>query len=234
MLAVRLLATYPAALAAMVLIGGGAAAALDSEEITDDFAMLQLSHNIAEASIDDDDADVYSAMQTEVGLLHGSRYVGTGQRYVDLEEDPFDGASLFQSESSLISKDAGKNCASGKADDDEGDAVSLIQTDAALTPPRRRRLEEEGRSGEPQDDETALFQTTITLGKGARRVGRTDLADDDDEEDFEDGTAFLQANVGLEQGGHGTTEGLNLNGVKICRRAKVDDDDEDENDEMSL
>jgi len=226
----RVLATYPTSLAALVhflLVATAGAVALE-EEITDDFAMLQKEVTLSQSYFeeDEDEADVYSAMQMEVGLLHGNRHVGTGQRFsADLEEDTFDGASLFQSESSLISKDAGKKCTFGKTSDEEPDVVSLLQTDAV----HQRRVES---TAYQDDDETALFQTTITLGKGMRRVGNADLAEDDEDE-IEDGTAFLQANVGLEQGGHASTEGLNLKGVKICRREHVEDDEE-EDDEVSL
>jgi len=242
--AARLLATYPAGLAMAIgahfLLFSHLGAALEEETATDDLAMLQLQtektlhHGSVEEDSFDEEADIYSAMQTEVGLLHGNRHVGTGQRFnAELEEEAFDGASFMQSESTFISKDAGRNCAFGKekATEDEGDVVSLLQTEAVL--PQRRERDDE--SDESEDDETALFQTTITLGKGARRVGRMDLQDDeeDDEDGIHDGTAFLQANVGLEQGGHGSTEGLNLKSVKICRRAELEEDEE-ENDEVSL
>lgn len=209
------------------------------EDDTDEMSALQkevVRHPAAEEEEDGiEEEDEYSAIQTEMVMLDRR------------EEHGFDGASLMQSEAKVVGV-AGRASAScdlgkGEATALEDDEVSLMQTEADVKVHRKKPgvgpegcVDEGPEDDEEDEDETALFQTSVTLGKGQRRVGMGDLADDEEDAFEEDGASFMQANVGLQQGDH-TAEGddLHLGRVKVCKRQRaVEEDDEEEDDVFAL
>jgi len=237
------------ALFCLVLLRAPVTALHSEEEDTDEMSALQKEVAITHAPELElteengiEEEDEYSAMQTEVIMLTGERHVGTGRRYGPQWEDEEDHASLMQSEAAVIDK-AGRQC-NGQATqttDDTDDEVSLMQTEttADFTVKKKKR-KARGKAkvvddeDDDDDDEMSFFQTTVTVGKGMRRVGRGDLEDDDEDEFEEDGASFIQAEVGIKQGDHAAAGDLNLDRVTVCKRTKVEDDDEEEDDVFSI
>jgi hypothetical protein len=82
------------------------------------------------------------------------------------------------------------------------ESTSLMQENVRTEKRSKKKATKKAKKSiELVGDETSFMQTTITLSKGARRVG-VQASDDGDEDDLttDDGIAFMQADVKLEHG----------------------------------